>query len=271
MTRTVVILTGDELRHRYFRRRIAGDRRFEVVASICESDAKSLRSRVAGDEGASWLQHQHVLAREQSERDFFEEFVEQTEDRSRATVIDKGRINDPEIVAQIEAAAPDLLVCYGSSLVKSRLVEGFRGRFLNVHLGLSPYYRGSGTNVFPIINGELGMVGATYMHIDEGIDTGEIIHQIRADVCVGDSPHSIGNRLIRKMTGVYADIIAAFDRLERPAQPAASGKLYLQKDWTNATCEALYAQLAGGAVERYLTGKDTSADLPLVTNGGLAA
>ena len=50
MTRTVVILTGDELRHRYFRRRIAGDERFEVVASICESDAKSLRSRVAGDE-----------------------------------------------------------------------------------------------------------------------------------------------------------------------------------------------------------------------------
>ena len=26
------------------------------------------------------------------------------------------------------------------------------------------------------------MVGATFMHIDSGIDTGEIIHQIRADI-----------------------------------------------------------------------------------------
>ena len=42
------------------------------------------------------------------------------------------------------------------------------------------------------------MVGATFMYIDAGIDTGEIIHQIRADIVIGDSPHSIGNRLIKK-------------------------------------------------------------------------
>ena len=32
------------------------------------------------------------------------------------------------------------------------------------------------------------MVGATFMYIDPGIDTGEIIHQSR-DIVIGDSPH----------------------------------------------------------------------------------
>ena len=53
----------------------------------------------------------------------------------------------------------------------------FSRKFLNVHLGLSPYYRGSGTNVWPLINTEPDMVGAT-LCIDAGIDNGEIIHQI---------------------------------------------------------------------------------------------
>jgi folate-dependent phosphoribosylglycinamide formyltransferase PurN len=269
MPRTVVILTGDELRHRYFRKSMANDDRFHVAASLCESDAKSLKSRVDTDAGASWLQRQHVLAREQSERDFFEEFVDGAVDRSNPIHVDKGRVNDEQVVRQIEDLRPDLLVCYGSSLVKSRLVADYAGRFLNVHLGLSPYYRGSGTNVFPIINGELGLVGVTFMHIDEGIDTGEIIHQIRADVFVGDSPHTIGNRLIRKMTQVYAELIDAFDRLERPSQPNAEGKLYLQKDFTNDACAALYAQFEGGAVERYLSGEDRSGRLPIVQNGAL--
>ena len=109
---------------------------------------------------------------------------------------------------------PDLLVCYGSSLIKSDLLRKFEGRFLNVHLGLSPYYRGSGTNVWPLINIEPDMVGATFMYIDAGIDTGKIIHQIRADVYLGDSPHTIGNRLIRKMTSTYAEIVCNFNDLE---------------------------------------------------------
>lgn len=93
------------------------------------------------------------------------QFVETTADNSNPTFLKKGQINDENVVGAIEEHAPDLLACYGSSLVKSRLLKMFEDRFLNAHLGLSPYYRGSGTNVWPLINGELGMVGATFMHM----------------------------------------------------------------------------------------------------------
>ena len=250
--KNIIVLTGSELRHTHFRMVLADDRRFRVLASFCEGSEKSLKARTFSNEQSSWLERQHVLAREQSEQDFFSQFVETIEDKSNPSFLKKGQINDEEVVESIEKYEPDILACYGTSLIKSRLLKTFEGRFVNAHLGLSPYYRGSGTNVWPIINGELGMVGATFMYIDEGIDTGNIIHQIRADIYLGDSPHSIGNRLIRKMTETYADLIASFEKLEREEQPVADGKFYYHKDFDAKACDTLYKNISGGLVESYL-------------------
>lgn len=248
----VIILTGSEIRHEYFRMRISNDSRIDVLATFCEGIEKSLQNRVKQNTKSSNLELQHVEARFQAEIDFFSDYTSSFEDKSIPRFIPKGAINDPEIVNEIIKLKPDLLVCYGSSLIKSNLLHQFNGKFLNVHLGLSPYYRGCGTNVWPLINNEPDMIGATFMYIDDGIDTGEIIHQIRADLFVGDSPHSIGNRLIRTMTNTYADIIANFESLERPKQPSAEGKLYYEKDFDSDSCKKLYFNLEQGMIEEYL-------------------
>lgn len=259
----VIILTGSEIRHEYFRKKIACDRRIEVLTSFCEGSEKSLENQVRENSESSTLELQHVEARLQAEKDFFGEFLASIDDKSKPQFIAKGEINCPQVVSSITSLNPDLLVCYGSSIIKSDLLQNFSGRFLNVHLGLSPYYRGSGTNVWPLINNEPDMVGATFMYIDAGIDTGEIIHQIRADIVIGDSPHSIGNRLIRKMTKTYTDVIAKFDLLERPEQPSAKGKLYYQKDFDHKSCKKLYENLKGGMIERYLS---SNMELPYIVN-----
>lgn len=248
----IVVLTGNEMRHVYFRKKLASDDRIEVIASYCEGDEKSLANRIGKNPQASDLQLLHVEARRQSEIDFFSEYIKAIADESNPRLIQKGSINDADVVNEIIDRDPDMLVCYGSSLIKSILLDRFEGRFLNVHLGLSPYYRGSGTNVWPLINFEPDMVGASFMHIDSGIDTGEIIHQIRADVFLGDSPHSIGNRLIRKMTATYADIICNFYNLTREKQPISEGRIYYRRDFTAGACEQLYLNFSKGMIENYL-------------------
>ena len=263
----IVILTGSEIRHEYFRMKIASDSRVSVLASYCEGAEKSLENRVQNNEDSSTLEIQHVQARLQAEKDFFNDYILSSDDKSKPKFIAKGEINEPSIVNEIIKLKPDLLVCYGSSLIKSSLLQKFKRKFLNVHLGLSPYYRGTGTNVWPLINNEPDMVGATFMYIDAGIDTGEIIHQIRADLFVGDSPHSIGNRLIRKMTSTYADIIAEFNCLEHSKQPISEGKLYFQKDFGADSCRKLYQNLERGMIEKYI---NSNKKLPyIVTNKGL--
>lgn len=268
--RRIVILTGGELRHRYFRLRLTADTRFQTVLAVCEGTEKGLGARTEADPDASMLQRQHVAARARAEEDFFAETVGGLPDVGPVLPIAKGALNNAEVVARVLAADPDLLVCFGTSLVRGPLLEQFAGRFLNVHLGLSPWYRGSGTNIWPLIEGRAHMVGATFMQIDAGIDTGPILHQIRAELALGDSPHSIGNRLIRQMTATYADLIANFDRLELPRAPKKEGKLYRNADFDAAACRALYDSFAGGLIERALA--DSGGDWPaLAENPALRA
>lgn len=265
----IVILTGSELRHEFFYKSMIKDNRFEVVAIYSEGDELSLMNRTL-KKSHSELEMIHAERRVESENVFFREFVESESYNSIVTKIPKGDINNPYVFEQLKAINPDLLICYGSSIVEPMIVRYFKNRFLNVHLGISPYYRGSGTNIWPIINNELDMIGATFMFIDEGIDTGKIIHQIRADIDINDSIHSIGNKLIIKMTQTYADIIFKFDSLTCEKQPQQKGNLYLRKDFDHENCVLLYKMFEDGIVKKYLD--NPKVELPyIVTNAGLIA
>ncbi len=266
----VVILTGSALRHQYFRHVLALDPRLDVVASYCESDEKSLSRRVAFDPDATDLMCAHTQARAQAEHDFFGMATAIMGDHSRSIQIAKGDINALHVHAQIQAVAPDVIVCYGASVIKGPLLRTPAGLFMNVHLGLSPYYRGSGTNVFPLIDNALDCVGVTFMQVDEGIDTGKITHQIRADYCVGDSVHSVGNRLIARMSDVAADIVANYHALTDERQPEAVGKHYKQADFDAEACAKLYAALTPFRILAHNARQETEL-VEIVQNAGLLA
>ena len=260
----IIILTGSEKRHDFFRKTLSNEKKIKVLASYCEGKEKSLENRTKDNPKSSLLELKHVKDRKNSENQFFDPLIAKIKDNSNPHFIRKGAINDQKIVNKIMQMKPKLLICYGSSLIKSKLLQNFKGYFLNVHLGLSPYYRGSGTNIWPLINNEPHMVGATFMHIDEGIDTGKVIHQIRADIFEGDSPHDIGNRLIIKMTKVYKELILKFDSLKIPKQISCDGKLYLRKHFDEKACEELYRNFSNNMIEKFL--KSNKKMKPIVIN-----
>lgn len=256
--KTICLLTGSELRHSFLRMSMAAGGALKVWRSYCEGQEQSLEARLdtAGEQNSQEIaaQRAHVAARAQSERDFFELPVQLLQDQSQPCLIAKGAINQPDIVGEILSSPADLICAYGCSLIKSELVSKFAGRFLNLHLGLSPYYRGSGTNYFPLVNGEPEFVGATFMFLDPGIDTGKIIHQIRARVYPGDTVHSIGNRLIGDAAMVYARIVSQFDQLQDLPQPESfpSGRLYLRKHFTPDSLTQMQRNFRDGMIDRYL-------------------
>jgi phosphoribosylglycinamide formyltransferase-1 len=271
----VVFLTGSELRHSFVRKAIAISDGVSVTASYCVGAEKSIRRIVEADApAADSLRMRHLAARDRSEQDFFGAFVALAPDRSAPRFIAKGEINEPKHAEEISALHPDLLACYGSSLIRAPLLSRFEGRFVNIHLGLSPYYRGSGTNFWPLVRGEPEFVGATFMHIDAGIDTGKIIHQIRARLFPGDTAHQIGNRLIADMALVYADIIRKFSilpdmpQLEEPADV----RVYRQKDFTEESSRMLAQRFEDGLVDRYLADAERRAlRVPIVENPAVSS
>lgn len=273
-TKRIVVLTGSELRHTFFRTYLGLQEGIEVVRSYCEGTERSLGTIVAALPEASSKRSMHVAAREQSEKDFFELFLSTASDQSRPVFLPKGDINLPEHVAAIQDSAPDVIISYGCSIIGESLIQTFSRRFVNLHLGLSPYYRGSGTNFWPLVNGEPEYVGVTFMHIDAGVDTGSIIHQERADIFHGDTPHSIGNRLIRTMVPVTARIVRAMDSLQEMPQPPAppTERYYKKKDFSEESVAELSRRFSDGLIETYLSEYDERcARVPIVTNPALAA
>jgi methionyl-tRNA formyltransferase len=245
----IIILTGDQLRHQYFRKRLALDPNINVLATYSESN-----NRLAEVVNGKPLAEEHLRVRQQSEEDFFQEFVTYSPDNSNSKQIEIGQINTQSLIDEIIALSPDLIISYGCSIVKGELIDVFQGRFLNLHLGLSPYYTGSGTNYWPFVNNEPEYCGVTFMYIDAGIDTGEVIHQIQADYGKTDHPVVIGNRLIIKMTRVCSELVNNYHNLQKIPQLKFKGRLYKNKDFSDESVKVYY-QLFSDSVKSLFDNK----------------
>jgi folate-dependent phosphoribosylglycinamide formyltransferase PurN len=259
----VVILTSDELRHNYFKIKFSLQKDINVLKTYCDVTKKKydLNNTDFKD-----IQNIHFVSRYQTERDFFGECVSSLEDLSNSQYIKRGEINKDEYIEEICRLAPDFIISYGCCIIKPKLINLFKDRIINVHLGLSPYYFGSGTNFHPFVNKELSAIGCTFMYMDAGIDTGKIIHQLRAEVGPCDNVHQIGNRLIKKMTQEFIDLIKNFERVEdKTPLTNAAGKTYKVRDCTAGAVQVAYENIRKGICLEYLQNKnDLDLEFPLI-------
>ena len=253
--RKIVLLTGNELRHNFFKKYMSCQKEYKVIASFCESDAGNIVKKVSQQENNN-LRKKHLEERSKSEIEFFKKYCEETIDNSNTIFLNRGDINLDKNVNEIISLNPDLIISYGCSIIRSSLLKVFEGKFINIHLGLSPYYRGSGTNFWPFVEDELSAIGTTFMHIDSGIDTGDIIHQIRAKIKKNDSIHSIGNRLIKDSASECVKIIKNFNMLKKHKKNSSEGRLYRNKDFNEECIKEAYYNL-DQKIENYLSQKVT--------------
>ncbi len=76
----------------------------------------------------------------------------------------------------------DYLVVYGTGILKTPMIKQARKRILNAHSSLLPFYRGSQSEFWQVLEGGLAHAGTTIHVIDEGVDTGDIVLQRAATV-----------------------------------------------------------------------------------------
>ena len=70
-------------------------------------------------------------------------------------------------------------------------IENFKSKKLfNIHFSLLPKFKGMHTTAWPILNGEK-LSGVTLHKIDNGIDTGDIISQIKFKILISDNAESV--------------------------------------------------------------------------------
>ncbi|MGE5391058.1 MAG: methionyl-tRNA formyltransferase [Deltaproteobacteria bacterium] len=98
------------------------------------------------------------------------------------TIYQPDRIKEPESIEQVLAMEPELIivVSYGQ-IIPAAILNHPRHGCINVHASLLPAYRGAAPIQRAIMAGE-SETGITIMYMDEGLDTGDIIVQIRTAI-----------------------------------------------------------------------------------------
>jgi len=145
-------------------------------------------------------------------------------------------LHTDENIERLRLAELDAVALFGSSIVKEPILKLFPGRIINMHLGLSPYYRGSGTNFFPLLYGQPECLGATFHLATEKVDAGGILHQFRLQTISADETiHTLGNAIIQEAGRLYPRVLSEYlsgSLQARKPESQTKGKLFRVRDFT---------------------------------------
>jgi hypothetical protein len=78
-----------------------------------------------------------------------------------------------------EALESDYYIIFGASYIKGELCDWLvQHRAINIHMGISPYYRGNSCNFWAMYDGRPDLVGATIHFLEKGLDSGKILFHV---------------------------------------------------------------------------------------------
>jgi folate-dependent phosphoribosylglycinamide formyltransferase PurN len=102
---------------------------------------------------------------------------------------------EPDVLAP--ALDADIIVVFGASYIKGWLVDRLVARnAINIHMGISPYYRGSSCNFWAMFDGNPTYVGATIHKLSRGLDSGAMLFHAVPERRATD-PFVFGMRAVR--------------------------------------------------------------------------
>lgn len=94
----------------------------------------------------------------------------------RTLAIKSGDLNGLDKNQLSQALSSDLYVVFGASYIKGWLIDFLvEKKAVNIHMGLSPYYRGSSCNFWALYDERPSYVGATIHMLSKGLDSGEML------------------------------------------------------------------------------------------------
>ena len=213
--KNIVLITSNEIRHKFFRKILCNTKGINLKLCIVEDTHHRQSRQIFKNKNLSKKIKEYFLYRDKIEDDFFFDYVQSVNEPKKIIKCKKGEFNFKEkILNKIEKSKPDLIISYGCSLIREKLINKYSNKFLNIHLGLSPYFKGVGSNFWAYIQNKPELIGSTIMMIDPGIDSGRIIHQLRTKIFMRDNFHIISARLIRDTVFALIKVIKNFKKIK---------------------------------------------------------
>ncbi len=252
----VIVCCGDQPRHHFYTNVLA--EQLNIVGVIHQQrEARLEFPEIEGSD--SRLNRMHFDLRAQKEEQYF--LPKGTRLRAPdAEVLEVTRqtLNAKASVELLRDLKPDVVVVYGTHLFGHKLIDASPEWLINLHGGLSPWYRGSATLFWPIYMMQPGFCGTTLHIIDRHIDSGDILQHSRPEIRADDTVHDIGCRAI---VSAADDMIRLLKKLEKhgglqrfPQKKA--GKVFYSGDFRPHHLRVINYLLEGGLLAEYLNDRE---------------
>jgi methionyl-tRNA formyltransferase len=161
--------------------------------------------------------------------------------RNGVPVYEPADPNTPAFVSTMRSLAPDLFLAVGYMFrLRSAILATVRIVSANVHASLLPAYRGRSPVFWALRHGE-HYSGLTIHAMDDRLDTGDLLYQVRVRTRKDDSVTSLYDRIIASGVKLVPRLVAdaTHTRLPRRSQPNGTGSYFsaanetdFRIDWT---------------------------------------
>lgn len=128
------------------------------------------------------------------------------------------QVNAPDFICGIKQHAADLFVSMSfDQILKRDIRDAAPLGFINCHAGALPFYRGRNILNWVLINGE-SRFGVTVHHVDDGIDTGDIIVQKFANIGPDDTYADLLERAYPLCAEAIYEAVTLLETVNPPRQ-----------------------------------------------------
>ena len=143
-------------------------------------------------------------------------------------------VNGSEVAQKLKELNPDIILVQGTRMISAATLAQMP-LVLNLHWGLSPYYKGSFCTEWALLQNDVRNIGFTIHRISTKIDEGDILTQERVQIEPDDSVNLINMKLTRNGAEAMASAVMRIKNGETPQfekQNYSEGCVYLTKHWT---------------------------------------
>jgi folate-dependent phosphoribosylglycinamide formyltransferase PurN len=187
----ILIISGDLLKHKFTAIKVL--KKFKNSKIIFEKYPKKIFKNYT--KKTSKVIKEHFYNVEKYENLYFKKYVNANKKILQNRVlltVNRGKINTKKIYNLLIEENPKIILINATSKINENIVNKFKNKIINIHAGLTPYYKGAGCNVWTFYYKELKYTGVTIHFVNSKIDSGKIITQQQSKFQKKDNTHTIG-------------------------------------------------------------------------------
>jgi methionyl-tRNA formyltransferase len=236
-----IVLTSNKLRHKFLLKVINDN--FDLLGAIYEDKGAYYDKQM----NKSILVSKHFERLSKTEKDFFEKDVKNLNlNNTEIKSINKNEINNEDIVGWAKELNPDVIFLFGTGILENNWLHSFENKIINIHLGLSPFYKGSATLFWPFVNDELECIGATIHLAVKKVDAGGILERIKPNISKDDDYYSINYKTIKKAILILPQIVKSYldGELKPMPQIKSTTKVYKKADFNEEVLQQVLNKYA---------------------------